>query len=185
MNVWDQSMKILYTVLLNILCISCQDSVNNINTELSERLKPFEPYIGKTFKGHFSSSTPEKPIYDISHWERALNGNAIRIRHSVNNGEFGGESIVMWDAHKESLVSWYFTTAGFYTKATLHFEDGKLISIEDVTGNENGITQVKAIIEFLSDGQFLNSSKYFMNGNWVDGHKIHYKEEPDAQVVFK
>jgi len=67
----------------------------------------------------------------------------------------------------------------------LHFEDGKLISIEDVTGNENGITQVKAIIEFLSDGQFLNSSKYFMNGNWVDGHKIHYKEEPDAQVVFK
>jgi len=24
-----------------------------------------------------------------------------------------------------------------------------------------------------------------MNGNWVDGHKIHYKEEPDAQVIFK
>ena len=91
----------------------------------------------------------------------------------------------MWDTKKESLVSWYFTAAGFYTQATLHFEDGKLISIEDVTGNENGITQVKAIIEILSDGQFLNSSKYFMNGNWVDGHKIHYKEEPDAQVVFK
>ena len=100
MNVWDQSMKILYTVLLNILCISCQDSVNNINTELSERLKPFEPYIWKKFKGHFSSSTTEKPIYDISHWEWALNGNAIRIKHSVNNGEFGGESIVMWDSHK-------------------------------------------------------------------------------------
>ena len=61
----------------------------------------------------------------------------------------------------------------------------ELISIEDVTGNENGITQVKAIIEFFPDGNMLNSSKYFMNGNWVDGHKIHYKEKPDAQVIFK
>ena len=115
-----------------------------------------DSYIGKTFKGEFANSTPEKPVYDISHWERALNGNAIRIMHSVNNGEFGGESIVMWDTQKETLVSWYFSTAGFYTNATVHFKDDKLISIEDVSGNENGITQVKAIIEFLPDGQLLN-----------------------------
>ena len=69
----------------------------------------------KTFKGEFSNSTPEKPIYDIIYYERVLNGNAIRAVHSVNNGEYGGESIVMWDAEKENLVSWYFTTAGFYT----------------------------------------------------------------------
>ena len=39
--------------------------------------------------------------------------------------------------------------------------------------------------EIFPDGNMLNSSKYFMNGNWVDGHKIHYKEKPDAQVIFK
>ena len=178
-------MKKLFTVLLLILCISCQHTADNINTQLSEHLKPFEPYIGKTYKGEFANSTTEKPIYDISHWERALNGNAIRIIHSVNNGEYGGESIIMWDADKDSIASWYFTTAGFYTQATLHFEDEKLISIEDVTGNENGITQVKAIITLLPDGELVNSSKYFMNGSWVDGHKIHYKEAPDAKVVFK
>ena len=110
----------------------------NLYTNISEHLKSFEPHIGKTFKGEFSNSTPEKPIYDISHWERALNGNAVRIMHSVNNGEYGGESIIMWDRIKESLVSFYFTTAGFYTQARLHFEDNKLISIEEVTGNENG-----------------------------------------------
>ena len=178
-------MKNIISIILLISCLFSQNESGGAQKFLSENLKPFEAYIGKTFKGEFANSTPEKPVYDISHWERTLNGNAIRIMHSVNNGEYGGESIVMWDTKKESLVSWYFTTAGFYTKATLHFEDGKLISIEDVTGNENGITQVKAIIEFLSDGQFLNSSKYFMNGSWVDGHKIHYKEAPDAKVVFK
>ena len=53
------------------------------------------------------------------------------------------------------------------------------------TGKENGVTKVKAIIEFLPDGRLINSSMYLMNGNWVDGHKIHYKEVPDAQVVFR
>ena len=55
----------------------------------------------------------------------------------------------------------------------------------NVTGNENGITQVKAIIEFLPDGELLNSAKYFMKGSWVDGHEISYMEAPDAKVVFK
>ena len=152
---------------------------------LSEHLKPFERYIGKTFKGEFSNSTKEKPVFDISRWERILNGMAIKITHSVNDGEYGGESIITWDAEKNSLVSSYFTTAGFTTNAMMHFEDGKLISLEDVTGNENGITKVKAIIEFLENGDLQNSSKYLMNDEWVDGHTIYYKEEPQAKIIFK
>ena len=178
-------MKKVCAYLFLITTLFSQQKDGNNFKDLSEHLKPFEPYIGKTFKGEFANSTPEKPIYDIVYYERALNGKAIRAVHSVNNGEYGGESIVMWDTEKENLVSWYFTTAGFYTQATMHFEDDKLISLEDVIGNENGITQVKAVIEFLSDGQLLNSSMYFVNGNWVDGHKIHYTEEPDGKVVFK
>ena len=178
-------MKHIISIILLTSCLFSQNESESGQKLLSENLKPFQAFISKTFKGEFANSTPEKPVYDISRWERALNGNAIRIMHSVNNGEYGGESIVMWDTKKESLVSWYFTTAGFYTQATLHFEDEKLISIEDVTGNENGITQVKAIITLLPDGELINSSKYFMNDSWVDGHKIHYKEVPDAKVVFK
>ena len=65
--------------------------------ELSEHLKPLQSYIVKTFKGEFADSTPDDATYDIQHWERALNGNAIKITHSVNNGEYGGESMIMWD----------------------------------------------------------------------------------------
>ena len=177
-------MKIIVTISLFSFCIFAQGESVGTQKELSEYLKPFENYIGKTFKGEFANSTPEKPVYDISNWERALNGNAIRILHSVNNGEYGGESIIMWNAKKESLCSWYFTTAGFFTEATLYFEDDKLISIENVTGNENGITQVKAVIDLLPNGQLVNSSEYLMNGNWVEGHKIHYNEEPNGKVIF-
>ena len=174
--------KIIQFLLLSTYLLS-QDT--NDPFYLSEHLMPFEPYLGKTFKGKFTHSAPEKPVYDISHWERALNGNAIRILHSVNNGEYGGESIIMWDTEKESLTSWYFTTAGFYTKATFEFDGKRLISLEDVSNNQNGITQVKAIIQLLPGGKLQNRSKYLMNNTWVDGHEIYYEENPDAKVVFK
>ena len=44
---------------------------------LSKNLKVFEPYIGKTYKGEFAESTPEKPVFDVQYWERILNGNGI------------------------------------------------------------------------------------------------------------
>ena len=174
-------------VIIQFLFISTYLISQNKNDPfpLSEHLKPFASYVGKTFKGKFAHSTKKKPAYDISRWERALNGNAIRILHSVNNGEYGGESIIMWDTERESLVSWYFTTAGFYTMATFQLDDKRLISLEDVSGNKNGITKVKTIIQLLPDGKLQNRSKYLMNNTWVDGHEIYYQETPDAKVVFK
>ena len=38
---------------------------NEINS-LSEHFKPFECYIGKTFKGEFASLTKENPVFDVS-----------------------------------------------------------------------------------------------------------------------
>ncbi len=153
--------------------------------ELSEYLKPLQTYIGKTFKVEFADSTSENPTYDIQYWERALNGNAIKITHSVNNGEYGGVSIIMWDVKLECLLSWYFTTAGFYTQATMIIENDKLVSYEKVTGNENGITEVKATINLSTNGELHTKSEYLQNGKWIDGHEIYYKEATNARVLFK
>ena len=151
---------------------------------MSEHLKSLSPYIEKTYRGEFLNSTKDDPVYDVAKWERALNGNAIRILHSVNNGEYGGESIIMWNPEKESLMSWYFTTGGFFTNALVIVEGNKITSIEDVTGNDNGITKVKSIIEFSQNGRLENRSKYLMNNIWVDGHQIFYVEDPKARVIF-
>ena len=103
----------------------------------------------------------------------------------MNDGEYGGESIIMWDIKSESLQSWYFTTAGFYTEATVTFEDKKVVSIEKVTGNQNGITKVKSIVQLLPNGEMHNKSQYFQEGKWIDGHEIYYKEDPEAKIIFK
>ena len=91
----------------------------------------------------------------------------------------------MWDSKQESLVAWYFTTAGFYTQATVVYEDYKFFIIEKVTGNENGITEVKSTTHLLLNGNLHIKSQYLMNGVWIDGHEIYYKENSDSKVIFK
>ncbi len=153
--------------------------------ELIEQLGPFQPFLGKTWKGEFKHSTKEKPMFDVSRWERALNGNAVRVLHSVNDGEYGGETIMFWDKAKQSLVFYYFTTAGFYTTGTLTIAGSKFTSHEYVTGNSNGITEVKGTGEVTPEGKMVSKSQYLQNGKWVEGHEIIYVEDATAQVVFK
>jgi len=154
-------------------------------TTLAKPLEALRPFVGKTWKGHFRNSTPEKPLYDVAKWERALNGQAVRVLHSVGNGQYGGESIVMWNAKTARLEFHYFTTAGFQTHGSFTVEGKKLISHEEVTGNDNGITAVKAVTQLLPDGRMHVKSQYLKNGEWVDGHEITYEEAPTAEVIFK
>ncbi len=153
--------------------------------DLTEHLAPLAPFVGKTWRGEFTDSTPEKPMFDVSRWERALNGQAIRILHSVNDGEYGGETILYWDREKEQLVFHYFTTAGFFTQGVMRLQDGKMISREAVTGNANGVTEVEATGELLPDGRMRSSARYLQNGQWVPGHEILYREDPAAEVRFR
>jgi len=157
----------------------------NAQDELAAELSVFKPFIGKTWKGEFKNSTKEKPVIDVARWERALNGQAIRVLHSVNNGEYGGESIILWEAKQQSVVYYYFTTAGFYTHGTMKFEKNRFISHEYVSGNQNGITEVKGSGEITADGKMISKSQYLQNGKWVDGHEAIYVEDATAQVVFK
>jgi hypothetical protein len=151
---------------------------------LDERLSAFAPMVGKTWRGEFANSTKEKPMFDVARWEVALKGKAIRSVHSVNDGTYGGETIIMWDAEKKSLAAFYFTTAGFFTESTFELKDGKLTSREKVRGNAQGITEVEAVSE-VSAGKLHVKSRYLKDGQWVPGHEITYTEAPDAKVVLE
>ncbi|HWY76003.1 MAG TPA: hypothetical protein VN281_10320, partial [Verrucomicrobiae bacterium] len=82
---------------------------------LNQHLEPFRPMLEKTFSGTFKDSKPDKPTVDVQHWERALNGKAVRLTHSINNGVYGGETLFIWDEKKQSVTYYYFTTADFMT----------------------------------------------------------------------
>ncbi|MBM3831769.1 MAG: hypothetical protein FJ403_00540 [Verrucomicrobia bacterium] len=64
-------------------------------------------------------------------------------------------------------------------------ENGKLISHEEVTGNEGGVAAVKATTQILSNGRMHLKSRYLKNGEWVDGHEVTCEETPGAEVKFR
>ena len=155
---------------------------------LAAELEPMRPLLGKTWRGEFKNSTPEKPVADVMRGERALNGQAIRSLHSVNDGAYGGETIYRWDADKKSVVYHYFTTAGFMTTGTITFKDGKFVTHEVVsndTGGAGGVKEVRATSELLPGGIFRVKTEHLKDGEWKPARETDYKEDASARVVFK
>lgn len=153
---------------------------------LAKGLEPLRPFLGKTFKGPFANSTPEKPAFDVMRWERILNGQGIRITHSVNEGAYGGETIVTVDPKSSQLQYHYFTTTGMMTRGSMSTQDATTLSSrEEVVGNADGITEVKSTTTLKPDGKIQVKSQYLKKGEWVQGHEILYTETPTATVVFR
>jgi hypothetical protein len=171
-------LRIIFFVLIFSLSIYAQQPLN-------EHLQFLAPYVNKTWNGTFVDTTAEKPMHDVAHWEQVLNGQAVRILHSVNDGIYGGETIIYWDKQKETVVYYYFTTAGFYTNGTMKNETDKIICHEYVTGNQNGISEVRSTTRLLSDGKMDVTAEFLKNGTWISGHRIIYKEDDSVKVIFK
>lgn len=152
---------------------------------LEPQLEPLRPFLDKTWKGAFKSSKPENPIVDVMRWERALNGKAVRVLHSVNDGAYGGETIFRWDMATQVVTYHYFTTAGFMTVGSVTFKDGKLITHEVVNGSSGSVTEVRATSELLPDGRIHVKTEHLKDNEWQAGRDVTYNEDSAAKVVFK
>lgn len=173
-------LSVLVFCLLAVPHLSAADRVS-----LEQHLEPLRPLIDKTWKGAFKRSTPEKPLVDVMRWERALNGQAVRVLHSVNDGAYGGETIFRWDERKQAVTYHYFTTAGFMTVGTMSFKDGKMITHEVVAGGTDGVTEVRGTSELWPDGEFRVTTEHLNDGKWQPGREVMYHEDSAAKVVFK
>ena len=154
---------------------------------LDPHLEPLRPLLEKTWKQvpEAKPGSTNQPAIDVARWERALNGKAIRILHSISDGLYGGESIVMWDAARQAVTYHYFTTATFTTQGTMTFKDGKIITHEVVSGNAGGITEVRGEFEIRSDGTYHVKAEHLKDGKWSPGREATYREDAIAKVVFK
>ena len=183
------NMKTSFRRILAITFASCFFASTSLvqaegDPSLDSHLEPLRPLLGKTWKGAFKDSKPDKPTVDVSRWERILNGKAVRVMHSINEGVYGGETIFVWDEKNKTVAYYYFTTAGFMTTGTATFKDAKVVTRETVSGSADGVTEVRATCEILPDA-FHVKSEYLKNGEWTPGHEVTYHEDASAVVKFK
>jgi hypothetical protein len=149
--------------------------------EPDPKLDWFKPLVGKTWK-----ATLPNGAVDVHRFELILDGKVLRTMHSVNDGAYGGQALVHWDAEKQLVVSYYVTTAGFFTTATIRFENGAMLSHEIVHGGgAGGVREVKGESRILPDGRLQVKTEQLRDGQWAAGGERFYVEAPDARVVFK
>lgn len=140
-------------------------------------------FVGKTWKGE-GKGPDGKPITDISRWEWALGGRAIRVTHSLADASYGGETMIFWDAPSKSLIYHYFTTAGFHTQGIMRADGpGRLIAEEEVKGHPK-ISRVRSTMVLTGDGMTTNA-EFLSDANWTPGHSFVYKAtDPTALPAF-
>ncbi len=188
MNLHNTRSWVVFSILLLGVALGAREGKAQESAEketLHPMLEPLRPLMGKTWKGTFKNSTPEKPVVDVMKCERALNGQAVRLLHSINQGLYGGETLIIADPKKKKVVYYYFTTAGFMTIGTMEFNGNKIVTLEKVEGGGGGIAEVKGESERLPDGKLHVKTEHLKDGKWEPGHEATYEPDPAAQVVFK
>ena len=153
--------------------------------DLSKHLFGFDKFLGKKFQGEFYNFTKENPLIDIIYFERILNGEAIRISHSVNHGEYGGEYIIAWNSDKGKIESYYFSTGGEIRVSSIDIFNNEISIKEDFSKNKNGIQKVKKIFRLDAEGSLENNIKYMINNMWIKSHEMIYSRNDSAKIIFR
>ena len=185
MNPMKRTLPIRTLVSITISLAVASSMAATGQPALDPHLEFLRPWLDKTFKSESKTPSSGKSTTDVARWERALNGNAVRITHSLNEGAYGGEVIVRWDEEKQAVCYHYFTTDTFWTEGTMTFNEGKITSHEFVKGKAGGVTEVRATLEMQPNGTYLQKSEFLKDGKWSPGREALYQLDPAARVIFK
>lgn len=179
-------MRILIFILLATFANQAASSVSQGSDKFVKELAFFQPYLG-TWYAVFEEKDGKPVVADVSKWERVLNGKALKTTHSINDGAYGGESIIYWDKKAQKYVFYYFTTADFMTVGEIEvLSDNSFVAYEDVDGESamsKGITKVRSISTLSADKITVETS-YLKNGEWTQPESRSYTRS-DKQVKFQ
>ncbi|MEO9971510.1 MAG: hypothetical protein ABJG15_17065 [Hyphomonadaceae bacterium] len=136
-------------------------------------------FPGRTFRGEpmTAQGTPDtNGVADVQSWAWSEDGKEIVIHHALEDGSYGGRSLVYPKASGDELAYSYVTSAGFETLGTFTlYEDGSWESIETVEGHPT-ITHVRSRGYERADGALISESDYLTGNEWSRGTSFVYTE---------
>lgn len=153
-------------------------------TSAQEKLSVLAPFIG-TWTSVSGSVDSSENFQDVAKWEWAFGGNVVRIIHSVNKGDYAGESLIHWDDVQGKIIYRYVNTASFYTDGTITPQaDGSIEVHEYVRGSKDGPTESLSGYR-VDQGRIVAWSKFKTNGKWAEPSQVTYDRTPGAEIVIK
>ncbi|MCK4411147.1 hypothetical protein KAV67_02580 [Candidatus Bipolaricaulota bacterium] len=165
---WTVLITLVATVALTVLAVS---------EELVEPLAAFEPLVGTSWIGRFTSS-PAPPLYHLIEWKAILDGQVVQWSKCVEALDFAMETFFYWDQELDAVAFTQLTSNGIHGKGVVEIEDG-VISLVGVAMQTWGIAEFKQTFEIMADGT-LEDRYYSRRGTgWSPEHVIVYRMSLD------
>jgi copper(I)-binding protein len=142
---------------------------------------PFHPLVGKSWRG---AATAQPGVEDIQRWDWAVGGHAVRVVHSVNGGEYAGETLIFRDKDSGDYVFHYFTTGGFHTTGTMKATGPAAFDVDETVHGAAGIERLRSTAALGADGVYRVRSSAEQGGRWVEVGGFDYREDPSATPVL-
>ncbi|WCL55189.1 hypothetical protein [Gimibacter soli] len=148
-------------------------------------LAPLAPLMGKTWRSVENGTNPDGSTFnDVVRWEWQASGHMALATHSLNEGVYGGVTLIHHDAKARTIVFRYATTGGFYTEGTIVPKDGGFEILETVKGTTGGPSDVRTFMKMDGPDAYTVESRMMVNGVWGEPQTRMYRVDPDADVLF-
>lgn len=147
-----------------------------------EPMAPFAALAGKAWRGQGVGPNGQ-PIVDIARYEMILGGRAFQSTHRLEDGSYGGRTVIFYDEGAKKHIFHYFTTAGFHTTGEIAPTDTGFVAVEKVEGHPEFV-EVRSEA-FFEDGVIrVVSSHVAKDGTASEGEELIYREIDDPGPLY-
>lgn len=151
-------------------------------TTVYEPMAPFAKLAGRAWRGEGTGPNGQ-PLVDIAKYEMILGGRAFQSTHKLENGTYGGRTIIFYDEGAKKYVFHYFTTAGFHTLGEITPTETGFTAVEQVQ-NHPEYAEVRSEAVFGERTIRVVSSHVTHDGKTSEGDELNYEEIEDADAVL-
>ena len=167
----DHSRRTASVVLIAVVALAAAAS----SQELAEPLAAFEPLIGTSWIGRFTSS-PAPPFDHRIAWEAILDGQVVQWTKRVEAVDFTMETFFYWDAELGAVAFTQLANNGIHGKGVVGFEDG-VIALVGVAMQTWGLVEFRQTFEVMEDGTLEDRYYSRCGSDWCPEHVIVYRTE--------
>ncbi len=170
MDHWRRAAPIVLTAVVAL-------AVAALSQELAEPLDAFEPLVGTSWIGRFTSS-PAPPFDHHIEWKAILNGQVAQWTKHVEAVDFTMETYFYWDAELGTVAFTQLANNGIHSKGVVEFED-RGIALVGVAMQTWGLAEFRQTFEVMEDGTLEDRYYSRCGADWSPEHVIVYRTEAD------
>jgi len=170
MDHWRRGAAVVLTAVVALAAAA-------LSQELAEPLAAFEPLVGTSWIGRFTS-LPAPPFDHRIAWKAILEGQVVQWTKRVEAVDFTMEAYFNWDAKLGAVSFTQLANNGVHGSGVVEFDNG-VVTLVGVAMQTFGLVGFRQTFEIMGDGTLEDRYYSRCGADWCPEHVIVYRTEAD------